>query len=47
VFTGSATAAAAAGRFVHVYVDALTRKPTSIPDVIQEVAGRLLVPPVD
>lgn len=43
VFAGSAHAAAAAGRFAHVYVDALTRKPVAVPDIIRGVATRLLI----
>lgn len=31
----------AVGRFVHVYVDRLTRRPVPIPDVIRQVAERL------
>ena len=35
VFSVTASVAAAAGRFVHVYVDALTRRPTQVPEVIR------------
>jgi acyl-CoA thioester hydrolase len=43
VFAAASDVAAAAGRFVHVYVDATTRKPVEIPDVIRTVAARLLI----
>jgi acyl-CoA thioester hydrolase len=33
--------AAAVGRFVHVYVDAVTRKPVSVPDVIRGALAQL------
>jgi acyl-CoA thioester hydrolase len=32
---------AALGRFVHVYVDAVTRRPVPVPDVIRKALGRL------
>ena len=35
VFVTGHSEAAAAGRFVHVYVDSATRKPVAVPEVIQ------------
>lgn len=42
LFAPDADEPAAAGRFVHVYVDRSTRRPTPIPDVIRDVVARLL-----
>jgi acyl-CoA thioester hydrolase len=44
VFGGDADAPAAVGRFVHVYVDAVTRSPVPVPDVVR-TALALLRPP--
>lgn len=41
VFRHGEPTAAAAGRFVHVYVDARTRRPTAIPAVIRDAASAL------
>jgi acyl-CoA thioester hydrolase len=41
VFRGADTEASAIGRFVHVYVDAKTRRPVPIPPVIRSALGRL------
>src|SRR3954469_15207065 len=41
LFRGDDEDACAVGRFVHVYVDRLTRKPVPIPDLIRAVAERL------
>src|SRR2546423_15718620 len=35
---------AAVGRFVHVYVDATSRRPVEVPDVIRSALGHLEVP---
>jgi acyl-CoA thioester hydrolase len=43
VFRAGVLSAAAAGRFVHVYVDATTRRPVAIPDRIQQVLLPLCV----
>lgn len=42
LFRGAAEDACAAGRFVHVYVDAVTRKPVPIPEAIRRVAATLV-----
>jgi acyl-CoA thioester hydrolase len=42
LFRGAAMDACAAGRFVHVYVDAVTRKPVPIPEAIRAVAATLV-----
>lgn len=42
LFRGAAEAACAAGRFVHVYVDAVTRKPVPIPEAIRAAAATLV-----
>lgn len=42
VFKVGSTQAAAEGRFVHVYVDAQTRKKISIPTIIRQALTRLL-----
>ena len=42
LFRGAARDACAAGRFVHVYVDAVTRKPVPIPEAIRVVAATLV-----
>jgi acyl-CoA thioester hydrolase len=44
IFRVGEDSAAAAGRFVHVYVDAQTRQATAIPEVIRS-AVRTLAPP--
>jgi acyl-CoA thioester hydrolase len=41
LFRGDDQEACAIGRFVHVYVDRLTRKPVPIPEAIRAVAERL------
>ena len=38
---GSGAAAAATGRFVHVYVDAATRRPVPVPDVVRAALATL------
>ena len=43
VFRGQETAAAAVGRFVHVYVDAQSRKSVDVPDVVRAAVQRLLL----
>lgn len=42
IFRRGDAAAAAAGRFVHVYVDAGTRRTAAIPQVIRSAVARLL-----
>lgn len=42
LFRGVAMDACAAGRFVHVYVDAVTRKPVPIPEAIRAAAATLV-----
>lgn len=42
LFRGDAPTACAVGRFVHVYVDALTRRPVPIPEAIRAVACQLV-----
>jgi acyl-CoA thioester hydrolase len=44
LFSGEARAAAAVGRLVHVYVDALTRTVLPVPDVIRAAVARLNAP---
>lgn len=44
IFRAGEDSAAAAGRFVHVYVDAQTRQATAIPDVIRAAAQALCEP---
>lgn len=41
VFRGEEPDALALGRFVHVYVDAATRRPVPVPDVIRKALQRL------
>ena len=41
LFGGASTESAAVGRFVHVYVDALTRKVVPVPEVIREAVTAL------
>jgi acyl-CoA thioester hydrolase len=41
VFRGEEQEPAAVGRFVHVYVDAATRRPVPVPDVIRQAVSRL------
>jgi acyl-CoA thioester hydrolase len=41
LFSGEAAAAAAVGRLVHVYVDALTRTVVPVPDTIRAAVERL------
>ncbi|HXQ30348.1 MAG TPA: thioesterase family protein [Steroidobacteraceae bacterium] len=41
LFSGEALEAAAVGRLVHVYVDALTRGVVPVPEAIRTAAGRL------
>ncbi len=41
LFRGDEKTPAALGRFVHVYVDAETRTPTPVPDVIRAALARL------
>jgi acyl-CoA thioester hydrolase len=43
VFVAGEPEAAAVGRFVHVYVDAATRRPTPVPDLIRRAVTPLLV----
>ena len=43
VFRGPETDPVAVGRFVHVYVDALSRKAVDIPDVVRAAVQRFLV----
>jgi len=42
LFRGAAMDACAAGRFVHVYVDAATRKPVPIPEAIRAAVATLV-----
>jgi len=42
IFGQSGVSAAAQGHFVHVYVDALTRKPTTLPPTLVSVLDALL-----
>ncbi len=42
LFRGAAADACAVGRFVHVYVDAVTRRPVAIPEVIRAAAAALV-----
>jgi len=42
LFRGAANEACAAGRFVHVYVDAVTRRPVPIPEAIRAAAAALV-----
>jgi acyl-CoA thioester hydrolase len=42
LFRGAAMDACAAGRFVHVYVDAVTRRPVPIPEAIRAVVATLV-----
>jgi acyl-CoA thioester hydrolase len=42
VFTAGEESAAALGRFVHVYVDAATRRSTAVPQVIRDAVTPLL-----
>jgi acyl-CoA thioester hydrolase len=42
VFVAGAGAPAAAGRFVHVYVDAATRRPVPVPPLIRQAVQPLL-----
>lgn len=43
LFADEADTPAALGRFVHVYVDAVTRTPTPVPDVIRAALAELTV----
>lgn len=42
IFKRGESTSVAEGRFVHVYVDALTRQSTPIPDIIRQAVGPLL-----
>jgi len=42
LFRGAAMDACAAGRFVHVYVDSVTRRPVPIPEAIRAVVATLV-----
>jgi acyl-CoA thioester hydrolase len=42
---GSGAEIAALGRFVHVYVDAATRRPTPVPELIVNALGQLTIRP--
>jgi len=44
VFRAGEPQAAAAGHFVHVYVDRITRKPIAVPDPIRSAVGALMAP---
>jgi acyl-CoA thioester hydrolase len=44
IFRVGEAAAAATGRFVHVYVDSRTRQAIAMPDVIRNAAATLVVP---
>jgi acyl-CoA thioester hydrolase len=44
LFRGEATAAAAVGRFVHVYVDAVTRAVVPVPAAVRVAVGTLTAP---
>ena len=44
LFQGDSEEPAAIGRFVHVYVDALTRATTPVPDVVRAAVSPLVVP---
>jgi acyl-CoA thioester hydrolase len=41
LFRNAETAPAALGRFVHVYVDAASRRPVTVPETIRAALGRL------
>ena len=44
LFQGDSDEPAAIGRFVHVYVDAITRKVTPIPEAIRSAVAPLVTP---
>jgi len=44
VFRGEEDAAAAAGHFVHVYVDRVGMRPVAIPDVVRRALERIAAP---
>lgn len=44
LFAEGAAQSAAAGHFVHVYVDRLTRRPAALPDALRRALQPLLVP---
>jgi len=46
VFAEGSDTAAAAGHFVHVYVDAATRRPTSLPRALRDVLQALVAHPL-
>ncbi|MGL4323614.1 MAG: acyl-CoA thioesterase [Beijerinckiaceae bacterium] len=43
IFQAGASKAAAQGRFVHVYVDAATRRPVAVPQALRDGLARLAV----
>jgi acyl-CoA thioester hydrolase len=47
LFSAESDEPAATGRFVHVWVNRATRKPTPVPASIRAVLATLLVPPVE
>jgi acyl-CoA thioester hydrolase len=47
LFSGESDDPAATGRFVHVWVDRVTRKPTPVPATIRSALTQLLAPPLD
>ena len=44
IFAKGAAEAAAAGRFTHVYVDAASRRPVAVPDLMREALAALAAP---
>jgi hypothetical protein len=44
LFRNDEAAPAALGRFVHVYVDAVSRRPVPVPESIRRALGRLVLP---
>ena len=47
IFAGDEPLTAARGHFVHVYVDAQTRRPVALPEALQRVLQRLKVEAVN
>lgn len=43
IFQGDSDSAAAAGHFIHVYVDRDTRRPVAVPDDLRRVLSELMV----
>jgi acyl-CoA thioester hydrolase len=47
LFAGDAPDSAAAGHFIHVYVDRVTRRPVPLPEPLKAVLQSWMVPPAD